>query len=664
MGKRSISYSLRVKITASFVVIVLGGAAVSTTIGSRIITRALLGQASRRVVHGVEAAQLAYESSLDRVKRIVGRIAGNEHLTASALARDAAALGAVLQQQRRKEAALDFVGFIDADGQAAHGAEGESGTQPRPGASLTRVAREAAAGRVAVGTEVLAAADLREESLALERRARVHVPGTTTVAVTSGLAMMAAAPVIDRNRLVGIVYGGVLLNNGNEVVDQIASLIFGRELQGDPGAVTLFAGDVRVATNLGLGSGPRQVGTRAATDVAQAVLGGRAWQGQSSVLGKPYVTAYQPIRGLDGRVLGILGVGLPERPFLAVRTEMMLTFLGVAVLGVLVVLGLTYLITRSMIHPLEAMVAGTERIAAGNLDYRVDVRGRDEIGLLAVSFNKMVDALQATKTELQDWALLLEEKVKQRTEELVAMQSSMVQSEKLASLGRLAAGVAHEINNPLGGILAFSMLALEDCKPDNPLRGNLEIISKQAMRCREIVRGLLEFSRRADVPLAPTNVSTVVGSALSLLTNQAIFMNVKVVQELAPGLPPILIDPSHLQQVIVNLVLNAVDAMEQSGELRISTRHDAQAGEVLLSIGDTGKGIAQELLPLIFEPFFTTKKVGQGTGLGLAIVHGIVTRVEGRIEVSTSPQGTTFTLHFPIAQTSPSATDAPGASSS
>jgi two-component system, NtrC family, sensor kinase len=659
MGKRSASYSLRLKITASFVVIVLGGAAVSTTIGSRIITRALLGQASRRVVHGVEAAQLAYASSLDRVKRIVGRIAGDERVTASALARDASALRAALQQQRRKEAALDFVGFVDAGGQlAAHGADGDSGTQPRPGASLTRVAREAAAGRVAVGTEVLTAADLRQEGSALERRARVSLPGGTIVEVRSGLTLMAAAPVLDHGRLVGVVYGGVLLNNGSEVVDQIASLIFGRELQGEAGAVSLFLGDVRVATNLGMGSGARQVGSRAALDVARALLGGLPWQGQSQVLGKPYVTAYQPIRSLDGRVLGILGVGLPERPFLAVRTEMMLTFLGVAAFGVLVVLGLTYLITRSMIHPLEAMVAGTERIAAGDLAYRVDVRGRDEIGLLAASFNKMVDALQATKTELQDWALLLEEKVKQRTEELVAMQSSMVQSEKLASLGRLAAGVAHEINNPLGGILAFSMLALEDCNPDNPLRNNLEIISKQAMRCREIVRGLLEFSRRADVPLAPTNVNTVVGSALSLLTNQAIFMNVKVVQELAPTLPPILIDPSHLQQVIVNLVLNAVDSMEQSGELRITTRHDAEAGEVLLAIGDTGKGIPEELLPLIFEPFFTTKKVGQGTGLGLAIVHGIVTRVEGRIEVSTSPQGTTFTLHFPIAQLAPSSTEA------
>jgi two-component system NtrC family sensor kinase len=407
-------------------------------------------------------------------------------------------------------------------------------------------------------------------------------------------------------------------------------------------------------------AGRRQLGGPVSVEVGRTTLNGAPWQGRTLVMGSPYVTAYQPIRDLRGRSIGMLGVGLAEGPFLAVRTQMMLSFLAVAALGVLVVLGLTYLITRSMIQPLEAMVAGTERIAAGDLDYRVELRSGDELGLLAASFNKMLDSLQAMKAELQEWAHTLEEKVKERTDELVRMQSSMVQSEKLASLGRMAAGVAHEINNPLGGILAFSMLALEDCQADHPLRGNLELISKQAMRCRDIVRGLLEFARRTDVPVAPTDLNATVGSALALLTSQSIFMNIRVEKELQPGLPPILIDPSHLQQVIVNLVLNAVDAMDQSGQLTITTRHDQAQGEVLLSIGDTGKGIPRELLPLIFEPFFTTKKVGQGTGLGLAIVHGIVTRVRGRIEVETAPQGTTFTLHFPVGREDPP--PAPGAS--
>jgi two-component system NtrC family sensor kinase len=266
----------------------------------------------------------------------------------------------------------------------------------------------------------------------------------------------------------------------------------------------------------------------------------------------------------------------------------------------------------------------------------------------------MLDHLQATRAELQQWADSLEGKVRERTEQLVAVQRSMAQSEKLASLGRLAAGVAHEINNPLGGILTFSMLAMEDCGPEHALHSKLDLIAKQALRCREIVRGLLDFSRQSEAATAATAVNGVVEKTLALLANQALFHNVKTVRDLAAELPPVLIDPGQLQQVLVNLGLNAVDAMDGGrGTLTVTTRYEPSRREVLVSVGDTGKGIPEDTLPLIFEPFFTTKKVGEGTGLGLSIVHGIVTRVGGKIEVQTSPSGTTFTMHFPIEEEGP-----------
>jgi two-component system NtrC family sensor kinase len=225
----------------------------------------------------------------------------------------------------------------------------------------------------------------------------------------------------------------------------------------------------------------------------------------------------------------------------------------------------------------------------------------------------------------------------------------MARSEKLASIGRLAAGVAHGINNPLGGILSLSMLALEDMPADHPLREDLQTIVAQTLRCREIVKGLLDFSRQSDARAVVIDVKPVIESTLALLERQAIFDNIRTVRRLGDAVPRVLIDPGHLQEVVINLVLNAVDAMEESGELTIETTLDPASGDALICIGDTGKGIPPEAMPLLFEPFFTTKKVGKGTGLGLAIAHGLVARAGGRIEVASVPGHTVFTIRLPRA---------------
>jgi two-component system, NtrC family, sensor kinase len=633
--------SLRAKITATFVIIVLGGITLSVLIGSRIITDALLNQAHNRVNYGLQAARLVYDSRLDRLRRIVARAAV---LGASSLDD----LPRLFSEQREKEAAIDF--FCVASKSGAGGpcislGSRREGTRRFAG-GLPALVRSALQGKAAAGTELLSRAALESAGVDL---ARLSV-GAAQRRVEGGLVLLATAPVAERGGQVGAAFGGVLLNGNSELVDQIKDLIFGRERYEDRdiGAVSIFQEGRRVATNFMLRPGVRGHGTVVSDEVAEAVLGQRArWIGRAPVVGTEYVAAYEPLRDGEGAVIGMLGVGLQVGPLLAVRTDMMLTFLIVAAIGVIVVLGLTYLITRSMIRPLEAMAEGTKRIAAGDLDHAVGVHSRDEIGKLADSFNQMQRSVKTMKAELQGWAHTLEAKVKERTEELVAVQTKMAQSEKLASLGRLSAGVAHEINNPLGGILSFSMLALEDCGEGAPQRESLEIISRQALRCREIVKGLLDFARQSESSASPTDVAQVVDKTFSLLTNQALFHNIKMVKKFEPGLPTVLIDPGQLQQVVMNLVLNAVDAMEQKGTLTVETTSDPREKTVVLRVSDTGKGIPADVLPLIFEPFFTTKKVGQGTGLGLAIVHGIVTRVGGRIEVDTSGEGTSFRVHFP-----------------
>jgi two-component system NtrC family sensor kinase len=360
------------------------------------------------------------------------------------------------------------------------------------------------------------------------------------------------------------------------------------------------------------------------------------------------IAAYEPLRNFSGQVIGMLYVGMLEAPILAVRTDVMLTFLVVCVFGLAIVFALTYLITRRTISPLEEMVAATKRIAAGDFAVRVSAHSADEIGDLAGSFNEMLASLEATKRELEAWGHTLEDKVRERTTQLVTVQAQMARSERLASIGRLAAGVAHSINNPLGGILSLSMLAAEDCK-DPAVLGDLETISRQALRCREIVKALLDFSHQSDAQVTRTDVDAVIEAAVHLLQKQAVFHNVEIVRKSEPDLPPVLVNPSQLQDAVTNLLVNAVDAMENGGVLTVETASVADPPGVLVRVADTGTGIPEQNMPFLFEPFFTTKKVGKGTGLGLAIVHGIVTGAGGTIEVSSSPAGTTFTIQFPVA---------------
>jgi two-component system NtrC family sensor kinase len=578
-------------------------------------------------------------------------------------------LSGLLEELRRRNG-LDFLGFVDVKSGSALSSTGKSRRSAEGATPFSDLIAAAMTGKVLADTSVLDYSALRLEGRTLADHAHLSVQAGLEDRLagrgegSSGLVLSAAAPLAGESGPLGVIYGGILLNHNREMVDQIKLLIFGGEQSRGRkiGSVSIFMGDVRVATTVTDGHAARTEGVRVPREVALEVLErGQHWYGRDQIGDEWHLTAYAPIRDRTGKILGILYVGTQEEPFLAVRTDMMVTFLVVAAFGVLVVLGLTYLITRSMIHPLEEIVVASNIIAAGDLDHTVNVYARDEIGLLARSFNKMVASLKTMKLESEEWGRTLEEKVKKRTEELVSVQNQMAQSEKLASIGRLAAGVAHEINNPLGGILAFSSLALEECDENHPLRQNLEIVVKQTMRCRETVKGLLDFARQSTAAESPTEINSVIEKTLALLHNQSIFQNIKTVLKLKSGLPQVLIDPGQMQQVVVNIALNAVDAMEENGTLSVETGVDDLAGEVWLRISDTGKGISEEIRPLIFEPFFTTKKVGKGTGLGLSIVHGIVTRAGGKIDVTSSSSGASFTIRLPIAREAAKSSDSDAA---
>jgi two-component system NtrC family sensor kinase len=540
----------------------------------------------------------------------------------------------------RRSAGFDFLGLTDSKGRVIF-------RLSQPGrlnddATSVGAIRAALSGQVAAATEILTKDLLANEA-----------PGLPLRDGLEAMALMVAAPISGApTETTSVVYGGILLNQNFRIVDRVWELLFSgdRFKDVDRGSVTIFAKDVRISTNVRTLAGERAVGTRAPAEVREAVLlRGELWRGRAFVVKDWYISEYAPIRNHAGEVVGMLSVGILENTYTAIRNRVILSFFGIATVGFLLILGITYYMIHNVTRPIGEMVAATRNIIAGRFDQEVRSNSPGELALLAESFNAMLKSLRQMKADLEEWGRTLEEKVKQRTEELVAMQARVAQSERLASLGMLAAGVAHEVNNPLGGILALTALTAEDMPKDHPNRENLEEVIRQTERCRDIVRRLLEFSRQSKGNTEPVDLNKVLQDTLSLVEKQAVFFNVDVVWDLDPQLPRVTADRSQFQQVFINILMNAVQAMNERGTITIVTRHNAASGCVEAAVSDTGQGIPPEQIDRIFDPFFTTKESGHGTGLGLSIAYGIVTTHRGTISVQSElGKGSTFTIRMPV----------------
>ena len=607
--------SLKAKLISSYLVVLAAGGLITSVVGSYIVSSTIMMQARRSVDHDLTTAHAIYDQQLEALKLTVRFVAAGN-------------VAPERLESVRQENGFDFLAVAAPDREI----------------SRTGVVRAALEGRPTAATEVLPAAALERENTALPERAGVQA---------AGMALIAAAPLRGpAGEVRGALYGGVLLNRNFALVDRAWRDIFKGERFGeeDVGSVTVYQGGVRISTTVKSGPGVRAVGTAASAEVRDAVLGqGRPWRGRAFVVRDWNVSAYDPIRNFEGQVVGMLYVGALERAYTSTRDRVILSFFGIATAGFLLIIGITYYEIRAITLPVGKMVAATRSIAAGRFDEEVQSSGQGEITLLADSFNTMLKSLRQMKGDLEEWGRTLEQKVQQRTEELVAVEARAAQSERLASLGMLAAGVAHEINNPLGGILALTALALEDAKPDDPNRENLEEVLRQAQRCRDIVKGLLEFSRQSAANAERVDVHRIVEDTLGLLAQQSAFFNVTVVKKYDAQLPGVLADRSQLQQVFMNILVNAAQSMDERGAIEIATRRGA-LGDVEIEISDTGRGIPAEVVDRIFDPFFTTKASGAGTGLGLSIAYGIVTKHRGTIQVASEEgKGSAFTVRLPAA---------------
>ena len=313
-----------------------------------------------------------------------------------------------------------------------------------------------------------------------------------------------------------------------------------------------------------------------------------------------------------------------------------------------------YYTYRTVSVPVHRLAKGTKRVASGDLDYRIPVTGATEIAYLAESFNKMGSELKETYDKLQGKVDAADENLKrvneelrQANKELIERQEQLIRSEKLASIGKLAAGVAHEINNPLTGVLTFSHLLLDDAGKDDPRREDLEVIIKETERCRDIVKGLLDYSRQTEPQKISMRINEVIDKTLSLLEHQAAFRNIKIIREYHDDLPYIMIDKDKIQQVLINLLTNAQEAMPEGGSVTITATRMADEKSVEMKFADTGCGIPKDEILKLFDPFYSTKELG--TGLGLSITQGIITSHKGTIEVQSEVgTGTTFIIRLPV----------------
>ena len=330
-------------------------------------------------------------------------------------------------------------------------------------------------------------------------------------------------------------------------------------------------------------------------------------------------------------------------------------------------IGLAALLVGFFVHrlvylPLRDLESGAQRLSAGNLDQPIPVRSGDEFGKLASSFNTMTDALRMSRAELQDWGHTLEQKVDERTQELRRAQAETMRGEKLASVGLLASGVAHELNNPLTGILTFSHLVRQKMPDKSADAEDMDLVIRETKRCAAIIKRLLDFAREKHPEKKFTDLNQVIDDTVRIVEKPAHLRDIEITLDLDRTLPPIWIDADQIKQVVMNMLVNAQHAVEEKGSITVSTRQAqdprAPATEsrpmVAISIVDTGCGIPEKNLKRIFDPFFTSKDVGKGTGLGLSVSHGIIEAHGGVIEVQSKVgEGSTFRVYLPL--TAPSA---------
>jgi len=642
-------YSTRSKLIASFLGVSFLAGVVSLFIGGQLLYKAVLREATNRVRLDLNAAREIYQTRTKAMKSPLTITALGFGFLSALKSQDATELVDRLKRLAQN-AELDFAGIVTNEGTTLC----RIGPNYIPKETLQTanpIADLALKRKVAVvGTLVLSQEFLSAENPELADRARIRLLATPRAAPrdekeeTSGMALAAAVPVFEQGELLGAIYGGILLSRSVNIVDTVRDTVFQHEIYKGRsiGTATIFLNDLRISTNVLAPDGKRAIGTRVSKEVKEHVLNkGERWTDRAFVVSDWYITAYEPIEDIFGSRVGMLYVGVLEEKYVDIRKRALSVFVPITVVGMILAIGLGYILADRIMNPVHRLIRASKQVSEGNLSPDIGPLSKDEIGVLQNTFKDMV--------------VSLEERDRRRRAE---SENRLLQSEKQASVGRLAAGVAHEINNPLTGVLTYTHMLPRRKDLADDIRSDLETIAQSTERVRKIVKGLLDFSRQTKLDREPTEVNRLVRSAISLMENQALVKGVDIKFNPAENLPMLTLDRDQLQSVLLNIIINALDATDPDGDITVSTGISLSASDggkkgVEIAIADTGCGIPPENLDKLFDPFFTTKEVGQGTGLGLAVSFGIVQRHGGTIRVQSEVgRGSTFSIWLPVEEQS------------
>ena len=377
---------------------------------------------------------------------------------------------------------------------------------------------------------------------------------------TKALLMIAAsAPIFDAHEnITGVILGGISLNQNQKFVNEINQTIFqnARYKGNDVGIVTIFMKDKGSATCSPCAETSRSGGTQLPELIYNQVIeGGQRWVGRQFIGNDWYFAAYEPIKGLNYEPVGMLSVGIIEQKFLDTKNQMINAFVSITLLVAIITIIVSYIISRQIIFPIKSFAHAAQEIAQGNFDVSVEYALKDELGELADTINYLAETLKER-----------DEKIKEFT------KSKIMASERLALVGQLSANVAHELNNPLTGIVTYAHLLLEKMPNEDPSKNHINKIVVQADRCKEIIRGLLDFSRQRQPNKTLCNINTILQDCISLVENQAIFHNITVKKVFSDNLPSAVLDPSQMERVFINLIINAAEAMDGNGCLTMESR--------------------------------------------------------------------------------------------
>ena len=342
-----------------------------------------------------------------------------------------------------------------------------------------------------------------------------------------------------------------------------------------------------------------------------------------------YITSYEPLRDIDGHIIGSLYVGILEAPYKQPQKIIILFILLMLCFTALSAFLLTFFYMKRMMRPIDSVVLTCKKLMQGEHSARCMIRPSGEMGLLCSTIDQMANSFEKYEENLQK-----------------ETQLQIGQSEKLAAIGRLAAGIAHEINNPLTSVLNFAHLVKQKKTNDEEDIRDLNVIIEETNRVRKIVRELLDFARQSPSKKESLNINQILQQLIALITKQKEFRNIRFIENYDDKLRSFQADKNQIQQIFLNLLMNSVEAIPQEGTITVTTISTNK--NINIRITDTGCGIKEEVLTKIFDPFYTTKPVGKGTGLGLSVSYGIIQQYNGDIKCESKVgEGTTFLVNFP-----------------